>query len=167
MAEEKVEELSLPVVSDLVGNDNTGYQLHVKNYDATKAKLEAILADYPVFIINNDEDKKSAKNKRAALNGLLDTVKRTRIDGVKGLVGPLEEEVKSLEKMIDERQKAFGDAVKDYEAAQLQMSAVEGVVIPTKSKAKVITLTIKTYDPKVAQKISDLAVKNNCEVSVK
>lgn len=166
MAEEK-EELSLPVVSDLTGDKLTGYQLHVKDFEGTKTMLENILAKYPVFVISSDDDKKKAKEHRAKLNNLLDQVKRTRIDGIKALTGSLEDEVKSLEKMIDEKQKEFGKVIKEYEDSMLAQTTIEGVTLTTKSKAKAITLTIKTYDPKVAQKISDLAVKNNCEVSVK
>lgn len=141
----------------------------IQDYEKYVALVNAYLDERHVFEITDDESKKKAKKIRAEINADIEKLKRGRIDGLKWLIGTFEEQVKNFENLLDTRQKAFGVAIKKYEDEQ---KAAEAAVIgltggPVNVSAKTITITVKTTDPKVVEKIKKIALDNNCSIAIK
>lgn len=141
----------------------------IQDYEKYVALVNAYLDERHVFEITDDESKKKAKKIRAEINADIEKLKRGRIDGLKWLIGTFEEQVKNFESLLDTRQKAFGVAIKKYEDEQ---KAAEAAAIgltggPVNVSAKTITITVKTTDPKVVEKIKKIALDNNCSIAIK
>lgn len=143
--------------------------LVIKNYDEYLALVNQYLDERHVFEIVDDESKKQAKKIRAEINADIEKLKRGRIDGLKWLVGTFEDQIKGFETMLDTRQKAFGAAIKKFEDEQKAAEAAAAGLTggPVNVSAKTFTLTIKTTDPKVVEKIKKIALDNNCTLSIK
>jgi len=140
---------------DLVNNNDV---IELKNYEKTLEIANEILGEYQAFKIENDDELKIAKEKRAKLNKVVSMIDRRRIDTINDFTSLYVNQCKSLTELFDKRQKEIGIEINKYIE-----SKKESVV----SKPKVITATVKFYDEKVVDKLSNFCSKNNCELSVK
>lgn len=154
--EEKEVKFELEVVSDKASG-----VLKLGDYDKSLQLANEILANNPVFAIENDNDKKIAKDIRARLNKVADQVSRVRIDSVDEFTREFTNQCKEIADKFKARANEFGEVIKPYEEAQ-KVVAGESVLKP-----KVITCVVKFYDEKILKKLADFCTKNGCELSVK
>jgi recombinational DNA repair ATPase RecF len=154
--EEKEVKFELEVVSD-----KSSGVLKLGDYDKSLKLANEILTANPVFPIENDTDKKIAKDIRARLNKVAEQVSRVRIDSVDEFTRDFSNQCKEIGDLFKARADEFGKVIKPYEEAQ---KLVAGEAL---SKPKVITCTVKFYDEKILNKIIDFCTKNGCELSVK
>lgn len=154
--EEKQVKFELEVVSD----KELGV-LKLSDYEKSLALAKEILASNPVFAIENDNDKKLAKDIRARLNKVAEQVSRVRIDSVDEFTKTFTEQCKEISDLFKARATEFGEVIKPYEEAQ---KIIAGDVV---AKPKVITCVVKFYDDKILKKLTDFCTKNACELSIK
>lgn len=154
--EEKEVKFELEVV-----NDKELGVLKLGDYEKSLETANQILANNPVFVINDDNDKKIAKDTRAKLNKVAEQVNRVRIDSVDEFTREFANQCKEIADKFKARANEFGEVIKPYEEAQ-KVVAGESVLKP-----KVITCVVKFYDEKVLKKLADFCTKNGCELSVK
>lgn len=151
---EEKEMFELETISDKETN-----VLCVKDYDIQVAKVQKILEQHPVFEITNDDEKKDAKAIRASFNKAIRAIDRRRIDDIAEFTSSFDIQCKAIANMLDERQKAFGEKINAYEAAQ---KAVVG-----ETAVKKITATVKYTDAKITEKLRKFCITNNCELVIK
>lgn len=154
--EEKEVKFELEVVSD----KERGV-LKLGDYEKSLETANAILANNPVFVINDDNDKKIAKDTRARLNKVAEQVNRVRIDSIDEFTKEFANQCKEIADKFKTRANEFGEIIKPYEEAQ---KVIAGEIV---SKPKVITCTVKFYDEKILKKLADFCTKNGCELAVK
>lgn len=118
------------------------------------------LAQYPIFEILNDNDKKRAKEIRTGLNKCIDSIDRRRIDSVLDFTYQFQTECNELKDLFVERKNEFDKRIKDYEQSQK-------VVVATNNAVKKYTAVIKFTDEKLIKKLTDFCTKNGCELSFK
>lgn len=135
--------------------------LVVKEYETVFNQVATFLDARPVFELTTDDDQKRAKEVRAEINKVLGLIKRRRIDVIADFTGVYEEQCKTIERLLDTRQKEFGKAISDYE------EKVKSEDVVASAAAKVYTATLKFTDEKLINKISEFAEKNNCELNIK
>lgn len=155
--EEKEVRFELEVVSDKKNG-----VLKIKDYEKSLNAAAEILANNPVFVIKDDNDKKIAKDIRARLNKVAEQVSRIRIDSVEEYTKEFSDQCKEIAELFKSRANEFGEVVKPYEESQKVVAG--GAVI---SKPKVITCIVKLYDEKILKKLTDFCIKNGCELVVK
>lgn len=140
----------------------------IDNYAGYMAKIDEFLDNHAVFVIQNDEDKKKAKKVRAEVNAAFESLKRMRIDSVKKYVGTFEEQMKGFEAKVAAREKEFKQAIADYDASLVvEAQDLGDVAVGLNVKAKTYTITIKTNDPKVVEKLKKIALDANCAIAIK
>lgn len=154
--EEKEVKFELEVVSDKASG-----VLKLGDYDKSLQLANEILANNPVFAIENNNDKKIAKDIRARLSKVAEQVNRVRIDSVDEFTREFTNQCKEIADKFKARADEFGEVIKPYEEAQ-KVVAGESVLKP-----KVITCVVKFYDEKILKKLADFCTKNGCELSVK
>ena len=154
--EEKEVKFELEVV-----NDKERGVLKLGDYEKSLKVADEILAKNPVFVIEDDESKKLAKDTRARFNKVAEQVNRVRIDSVDEFTREFTNQCKEIADKFKARANEFGEVIKPYEEAQ-KVVAGESVLKP-----KVITCVVKFYDEKVLKKLADFCTKNGCELSVK
>lgn len=120
----------------------------------------ALLEKTKVFEIQNDSDKRRATEIRAGLNKIIKEIDRTRIDKIADLTQIFTEQCNNLKELFNERQKEFGDAIKQYTDSK---KAVLGADTPLKK----CILTIKTSNSQAVEEITKLCIKYSCDLTIK
>ena len=146
---------------ETISNRETG-TLVVKDFDATYALAEKIIAEHPIVKIENDEVKKQIKATRATFNKIVKAIDRKRIDTLAEFGFEFEAQCNLIKQVFDKHQAKMGEVIKEYEDSQ-KLVVSEGET----AKPKVITATLKFYDEKIVKKLTDFAQKNGCELSIK
>ena len=143
---------------ELVSVENEG-TLEINSYEVFLEGVKNYIASNKVFLIQDKGDLKLAKETRAEINKKIKAIDRFRIDSIEDYVSLFASQCKEVTALLNEHQKAFGEAIKTYEDSQKAVS--------TLNKPKVITATLKFYDEKVLEKLQAFAEKNGCELTVK
>ena len=143
---------------ELVSIENEG-TLEIGSYEIFLEGVKNYIASNKVFLIQDKADLKLAKETRAEINKKIKAIDRFRIDSIDDFVSLFATQCKTITSLLDEQQKAFGAAIKEYEEQQKAVS--------TLNKPKVITATLKFYDEKVLEKLTQFAQENGCELTIK
>lgn len=106
-------------------------KLSVANYESVVLNAKQIVEQNKPFEIQSFEDKKVAKQKRANINKLVDTLKNVRLDTTRSITGTFEEQCKTLEKLFTDLSKEWGEEIKKYEEANEDKKPKESVVVVT------------------------------------
>lgn len=133
--------------------------LQINSYAEFLEGVKNYIASNKVFLIQDKGDLKLAKETRAEINKKIKAIDRFRIDSTEDFVSLFVSQCKTITGLLEEHQKAFGEAIKAYEE---QNKAVSGI-----TKPKVITATLKFYDAKVVEKLKKFAEQNGCELTIK
>lgn len=142
---------------ELVSFNNKG-TLEIFSYEVLLEGVKNYIASNKVFLIQDKADLKLAKETRAEINKKIKAIDRFRIDSIDDFVCLFASQCKEITSLLNEQQKAFGEAIKTYEEQQKTS---------TIAKPKVITATVKFYDPKIIEKLQQFATENNCELTIK
>lgn len=143
---------------DLVSVESEG-TLVIDSYEAFLEGVKNYIAANKVFLIQDKADLKIAKETRAEINKKIKAIDRFRIDSIEDFVSLFASQCKEVTALLNEHQKAFGEAIKAFEETQKTVSTI--------AKPKVITATLKFYDTKVLDKLKSFAEKNGCELTIK
>lgn len=124
--------------------------------DLTKSVSELI--NKPIFslIIENDSDKKLVKETRTDIRKRIEQLKNGRLSIQRKFMGNLEEQVKTIEKMLTSADNALKEKINDYEVKN-------GKVIIKKYDITIKNIT-KGDD---VEKIKKIAEELRLEISVK
>lgn len=142
---------------ELVSVENEG-TLEIGSYELFLESIKNYIASNKVFLIQDKADLKLAKETRADINKKIKAIDRFRIDSIEDFVSLFAEQCKTITALLNEHQKAFGEAIKTYEESQKAS---------TIAKPKVITATVKFYDAKIIEKLQQFAQENGCELTIK
>ena len=142
---------------ELVSVENEG-TLEIGSYELFLESIKNYIASNKVFLIQDKADLKLAKETRADINKKIKAIDRFRIDSIEDFVSLFAEQCKTITALLNEHQKAFGEAIKTYEDQQKSS---------TIAKPKVITATVKFYDAKIIEKLQQFAQENGCELTIK
>ena len=142
---------------DLVSIEDEG-TLVISSYETLLEGVKNYIAANKLFLIQDKSDLKLAKETRAEINKRIKAIDRFRIDSIEDFVSLFAEQCKTITALLNEHQKAFGEAIKTYEESQKAS---------TIAKPKVISATLKFYDTKVIEKLQAFAEKNGCELTIK
>jgi hypothetical protein len=142
---------------ELVSVENEG-TLEIGSYELFLESIKNYIDSNKVFLIQDKADLKLAKETRADINKKIKAIDRFRIDSIEDFVSLFAEQCKTITALLNEHQKAFGEAIKTYEEQQKSS---------TLAKPKVITATVKFYDAKVIEKLQQFAQENGCELTIK
>ena len=142
---------------ELVSVENEG-TLEIGSYELFLDSIKNYIASNKVFLIQDKGDLKIAKEIRADINKKIKAIDRFRIDSIEDFVSLFAEQCKTITALLNEHQKAFGEAIKTYEESQKSS---------TIAKPKVITATVKFYDAKIIEKLQQFAQENGCELTIK
>ena len=142
---------------ELVSVENEG-TLEINSYEVFLEGVKNYIASNKVFLIQDKGDLKLAKETRAEINKKIKAIDRFRIDSIDDFVSLFASQCKEVTTLLNEHQKAFGEAIKTYEESQKASTIV---------KPKVITATLKFYDSKVIEKLQVFAQENGCELTIK
>lgn len=144
----------VPVIDDATGN------YVIKDYDS----VLRIVNEYVEKAVNenanvtDDVTFKHCKDTRTDIRKHKDVITQARIHINALLLGQFNEQLKTIETLLDATDKALKAKVDAYN------TDVKGKV---DLKPKVITLTVKGYDAKAINKVKDLAVKLGLNAEVK
>ena len=156
MAEEVIEKFDLDVVSDKA----TGV-IAVSGKERTWETARAIIAQTPLFVIQDDYGKKRMKGWRADIKKIIDAIDRKRIDTIADFTHDFTSECNELKELFETHRKELDEEIKRYEEAQ------KVVVGNVSTSAKKYTATIKFTDEKLIKKLTDFCEKNGCELTIK
>ena len=136
--------------------------LYIPNYDELSKKLLNYLDTrcFKNLIIRDSLDLKDVKKKRSSLNKLLNSISRTRIDTLKVIKEPFENQLKLLEKAIKETSDILGENIKKFE--EENKPKIEEETTPP-----IYTLCIYSLDKKVLKQIEKIAKENNLKTELK
>lgn len=114
--------------------------LAVKEYEKEMQTAIDIASSYTVpEIIQDDATNKECKANRAKLNAAAKMVSDKRISEVRDFTSSFEEQMKKIEQVFQDKADEYKKPIDDYANRT--------------PKPKIITITVKTYDPKVAETI--------------
>ena len=135
--------------------------LLVKEYEIYYNKLQNYLDKecYKDLIIDNNSDLKIVKEKRADLNKLLDTLKRTRIDTVASITKVYEGQINAMEKAVEEVSKQLSQNIKTYEKLIKPKS--------DENKPTVYVFTVETLKKNDLKPFKELAKQMNLKCKTK
>lgn len=130
-----------------VSIDKVKGELKVKDYEDYLARSkEAVGKVYVPETISNDEDNRKAKATRATLNAIARQISDKRISSIDDFTSDFQEKMKLLTSIFKDKADELKKPIDDY-ANRL-------------AKPKVIVITCKTYDRKVADKLFAYCEKN-------
>lgn len=110
-----------------------------------------------VVTISDDLDLKTVKGTRTDIRKKKDAITQARLHINALLLGDFNSQLKEIETMLDEADKTLKGKVDAYN------EEVKGKDI----KPKVVTLVVKSYDPKTIDKVREFALKHGCLAEVK
>lgn len=172
MAEEKieaevVEEEQQPQEFSIIPvQDETTKVFSIQNYDELYARIEKWVqenspkgkiqnqGDFDYYLKDKPKNKEEALSLRVIAKNLKDLVSSVRKGIINSTMGTFEEQAKNIEKLLD----AFDKECKEEKEAWLK-ATTNKVAKPT-----ALSITIKTYDEKVLEKVKAYALKLGCEV---
>ena len=132
----------------------------IKDYDTVKEAIDDYVAlKTEGVVINDDIDFKNVKADRMEIRKRLKTIKDARLTITKLYMGTFDEQMKALEKVLNDADKELKALVDGYDEQRKGGNVVEA--------PKVITLTIKGYDLKAIEKLRDAAIKAKLEAVIK
>lgn len=156
MAEEKIEKFELDTIVDVEHG-----VLEIKGgFENTIALATEIINQNPVFEIQNDSDKKRAKEIRASLNKVVKAIDRRRIDTITDFTTQFTTNCNAVKKLFEDRAAEFAQVINAYEESQK-------VVVGGTDTIKKYTATIKFTDEKLKKKLTDFCTKYGCELTIK
>ena len=141
-----------------IENDGT---LLINSFEGLLLAVKAYVQENKVFAIQTKSDCTFARKQRAEINNKLEAIKRFRIDTVNDFVTEFNEQCKTIETLLDDLQKDYGNAIKAFTDSQ------KLVVDTNINKPKKLTATLKFYDEKIIEKLKQFAIENNCELTIK
>lgn len=125
--------------------------------ELTKAIVSSFV---PVFVVQNENDKKIAKKERARLNNMVKVLDRERIDRVNDLVSRFENECNTLKELIKEQSAKWDKEVKDYELAQEEILKAQETIVSASDTTQKFVIT--TPNDAILKKLIKFCENNNC-----
>lgn len=136
-------------------NNAEGTTFEIKEFDNALATAKSICDSFVTFVIQNDEQNKTAKDFRAKCNKAKDQIKNLRLSTQKAVLGKFEEQCKQLEKIFDDKNKEIGVEVNAYAESKKESSTLVG------TKAKEYKFKITFVGDKTLEKLIKFCETNN------
>lgn len=137
-------------------------RLVIKNYESTLELAKEKCEEYPAFIIQNEQDYKEMKDKRALFNNAVKSLDRRRIDETNEFVGEYVEQAKNIAKVFKDHSAKIDAEIKAYEKKTKDNSVESAKTF----KPIKYTATIECYDKNIIDELKEFCEKKNCSIVV-